>query len=153
MRPHRSLNVASNIDELILRLERVQVDSDRRWGTLTPHEMLCHLSDSLLGVMGERPFSAVDTWWSRNVIKWIAIHTSLPWPQGVPTRPEVDPKRGGTKPIEFDRDRTKTIELLRRFVRLDTRCARHPIFGVMTRDEWMLWGYGHCDHHLRQFGQ
>lgn len=131
----------------------MQADSARRWGTLTSHEMLCHLSDSFLGVMGERPFSAVDTWWSRNVIKWIAIHTSLPWPHGVPTRPEVDPKRGGTKPIEFERDRAKTIELLRRFVRPDTRCAPHPIFGTMTRDEWMLWGYGHCDHHLRQFGQ
>lgn len=153
MRPHRSLNVSSNVDELILRLERVQADSARRWGTLTPHEMLCHLSDSFLGVMGERPVSAVDTWWSRNVIKWIAIHTSLPWPEGVPTRPEVDPKRGGTRPIEFERDRAKTIELLRRFVRPDTNRAPHPVFGVMTRDEWMLWGYGHCDHHLRQFGQ
>src|SRR5690348_8694361 len=153
MRPHRSLNVSSNVDELILTLERVLADSARRWGTLTPHEMLCHLSDSFLGVMGERPVSAVDTWWSRNVIKWIAIHTSLPWPEGVPTRPEVDPKRGGTRPIEFERDRAKTIELLRRFVRPDTNRAPHPVFGVMTRDEWMLWGYGHCDHHLRQFGQ
>ena len=24
--------------------------------------------------------------------------------------------------------------------------------GAMTREEWMLWGYGHVDHHLRQFG-
>jgi len=153
MRPHRSLNVSANIDDVIVRLGRVQTDSVRQWGTMTPHEMLCHLSDSFLAVMGDRPASTVDTWFSRHVIKFIAIHTALPWPQGTPTRPEVDPKRGGTKPIEFERDRTKTIELVRRFVRPDTRCVRHPIFGMMTRDEWMLWGYGHCDHHLRQFGQ
>jgi hypothetical protein len=28
----------------------------------------------------------------------------------------------------------------------------HPIFGRMTLDEWMRWGYRHCDHHFRQFG-
>ena len=68
------------------------------------------------------------------------------------TRPEVDPKRDGTKPAEFERDRVRVLELLQRFVRPDTRCGRHPGFGAMTRDEWLLWGYGHVDHHLRQFG-
>ena len=34
----------------------------------------------------------------------------------------------------------------------DTRFVRHPAFGAMRRDEWLLWGYGHVDHHLRQFG-
>jgi Protein of unknown function (DUF1569) len=28
----------------------------------------------------------------------------------------------------------------------------HPIFGRMTEEEWMRWGYLHVDHHLRQFG-
>lgn len=29
----------------------------------------------------------------------------------------------------------------------------HPIFGEMTEAEWMRWGYLHCNHHLRQFGE
>lgn len=119
---------------------------------MTPHAMLCHLADSFLAVLGERPASASDTWMSRNVIKWIAFHTSLPWPQGVPTRPEVDQERGGTKPVEFERDRQTVVDQLRRFVAVDASLARHPAFGAMTRDEWLLWGYGHVDHHLRQFG-
>jgi len=119
---------------------------------MTAHEMLCHLADSFLAVLGDRPASTADTWSSRTVIKWIALHTSAPWPQGVPTRPEVDPKREGTKPTEFDRDRARVVELLARFVRPDARLDRHPIFGPLTRDEWLLWGYGHVDHHLRQFG-
>jgi hypothetical protein len=34
----------------------------------------------------------------------------------------------------------------------DFRWQRHPIFGVMTEQEWLRWGYLHMDHHLRQFG-
>jgi hypothetical protein len=112
---------------------------------MTPHEMLCHLADSFSAVLGERAASPADTWLSRTIVKWIALHTSLPWPQGVPTRPEVDPKRDGTKPVEFERDRKAVVELIRRFVLPETRCSRHPGFGAMTRNEWLLWGYGHVE--------
>jgi hypothetical protein len=152
MRPYRSLDTGTTVDELVLRLGQLQPTSARRWGTLSSNEMLCHLGDSFSAVLGERQFSAQETWLSRTVVKWIALHTSVPWPQGVPTRPEVDPKRDGTKPAEFERDRTRVLELLVRFVRSDTKYGRHPGFGAMTRQEWLLWGYGHVDHHLRQFG-
>jgi len=45
-------------------------------------------------------------------------------------------------------------ELLARFA--GTSAAEmppHPIFGQMTRAEWLRWGYLHTDHHLRQFGR
>jgi hypothetical protein len=144
--------VPTNVDELISRIARLEPTSGRRWGTMTPHEMLCHLADSFRAVLGERPASSAETWLSRTVVKWIALHTSLPWPQGVPTRPEVDPHRDGTRPAEFERDRKTVVDLIRRFVLPETRCGRHPGFGAMTRDEWLLWAYGHVDHHLRQFG-
>jgi uncharacterized protein DUF1569 len=150
--PHRSLRDHANVDELVQRLSKLGPDSPRRWGTMTAHQMVCHLSDSFLTVLGERQASSKESWMSRTVVKYIALHTKLPWPHGVPTMPEVDQKIGGTKPIEFERDRQKTLDLLRRFVLPDTRYGRHPGFGAMTRDEWMLWGYGHVDHHLRQFG-
>jgi uncharacterized protein DUF1569 len=147
----RSLHAQAYVDEVILRLGKVQADSVRMWGTMTPHEMLCHLGDSFSAVMGDRPASTTDTLLSRTVVRWIALHTSLPWPKGVKTRPEVDPKRDGSKPIEFESDRTRVVQLLRRFAS-ETRCVPHPIFGPLTRDEWLVWGYRHVDHHLRQFG-
>jgi Protein of unknown function (DUF1569) len=152
MRPHRSLADAATVDELLTRLGRLSPDSSRQWGTMSAHEMVCHLGDSFLAMLGDRPASAKETWLSRTVVKWIALHTSLPWPRGVPTRPEVDQKVGGTRPVEFARDRQKTVDLLRRFVQPETRCSGHPIFGVLTREECLIWGYRHLDHHLRQFG-
>ena len=152
MRPWRSLAASENVGELVTRLERIESSSSRRWGTLTSHEMLCHLADAFHATLGERSVAPLDTWFQRTVIKWIALHTSIPWPHDVPTTPEVDPRRGGTKPADFERDRAAVIDLVRRFASADTRYGRHPVFGAMTRDEWLLWGYGHVDHHLRQFG-
>ncbi len=152
MRPHRSLDDPGNLHEILARLARLTPDSRRQWGTMTPHEMLCHLGDSFLAVLGERHASSNESTLSRTLVKWIALHTSLPWPHGVPTRPEVDPKREGTKPEDFERDRQRVADLVGRFVRPDTTYGRHPGFGAMSRSEWLLWAYGHVDHHLRQFG-
>ena len=150
--PYLTLHTAANVGELQRRLARVQPVSARQWGTMTPHEMLCHLGDSFEAVLGDRTASPKQTWLSRSLVKWVALHTSLTWPQGVPTRPEVNPKEQGTKPAEFERDRTRVLELMQHFVRPDAQCVQHPIFGPLTRDEWMRWGYAHTDHHLRQFG-
>ena len=87
----------------------------------------------------------------RTVFKYIALHTNFAWPKGVPTTPEVDPTRAGTRPVNFEEDRARTIALMQRFVEPGVRYRNHPAFGPLTRDEWMIWGWRHTDHHLRQF--
>ena len=146
-----SLTDPGAVDELVARLGKLHDKRPRAWGKMTAHEMLCHLNDSFAGVLGERPISSVETWTTRTIIKYIALHTNLAWPKGTKTRPEVDQTIGGTKPTHFDRDREQTIAHLRRFALPDTRCVPHPFFGALTREEWMIWGYRHTNHHLRQF--
>jgi hypothetical protein len=146
-----SLADPGTIDELVTRLGLLHPRRPRAWGRMTAHETLCHLADSFRLVLGERPFKPIDTWFTRTVIKYVALHTSLAWPKGTATIPEVDQHIGGTKPMEFERDRAIVIELMRRFASPDARCGAHPIFGPLTREEWLVWGYRHMDHHLRQF--
>jgi hypothetical protein len=64
----------------------------------------------------------------------------------------VNPQRRGTRPAAFDADRAQLLIAMRRFVAPDARYAPHPMFGPMTRQEWMTWTFRHVDHHLRQFG-
>jgi hypothetical protein len=40
---------------------------------------------------------------------------------------------------------------MRRFVAPGSKLGAHPSLGPLTRDEWMVWGFRHTDHHLRQF--
>jgi hypothetical protein len=124
----KSLLNSADKKNIFERLSNVRPDSQRRWGRMTPHQMICHLSDSFRSRLGEKKNSSVSNVFTRTVMKWGALYAPLPWPHGIKTMPEMDQEIGGTPPDDFERDRD------------------------MSEAEWMRWGYLHCDHHLRQFG-
>jgi uncharacterized protein DUF1569 len=66
----------------------------------------------------------------------------------------MDQEIDGTRPVEFDADLRELEKIIGNFAQLraDYNWQNHPIFGQMTTDEWLRWGYLHVDHHLRQFG-
>jgi hypothetical protein len=137
------------------RLRRVQVDSRRCWGKMTPHQMICHLNDSFKSVIGEREVAGdKSNLLTRTVVRWIALYAPLKWPHGVPTMPENDQEQGGTPPEDFKRDVDALTNMVERVTsaRRDFEWRRHPIFAEMSERDWMRWAYLHMDHHLRQFG-
>ncbi len=150
----KSLQNSQDKEEILARLQRVNADSARQWGRMTPHQMLCHLSDSFRVVMGEKASERRDNFLSRTVVKWIALDVPLQWPKGVKTMAASDQEREGTPPVEFERDRRELLSLFDRFTRTqkDFNFQAHPMFGELAEAEWLRWGYLHCDHHLRQFG-
>ena len=122
---------------------------------MSAHQMICHLNDSFRAVMGEREVSSACGVLQRTVIRAIALHVPLRWPPGVATRPEIDQQSGGTAPTDFVSDVADLEALVGRFtamVQEGGTLRPHPIFGPLTRREWLRWGYLHTDHHLRQFG-
>lgn len=116
--------------------------------------MVCHLADAYRHCMGELPASPVDSWFTRGILKPLALWVPVPWPPGYPTRPEVDPQRAGRKPADFATDRDLVGVQMDRFTAAvgNGTISRHAIFGPMTAREWLRWGWLHADHHLRQFG-
>ena len=137
-----------------MRLSSIGPAHQRQWGKMTVSEMLCHLSDAFRVSMGERQAQPIDNWATRSLMKWAALRVPIRWPHGVSTGPECDAKLLGTPPSEFEIDRDCLLSLLDRFARQPRGYALqvHPIFGKLTEEEWMRWGYLHTDHHLRQFG-
>ena len=144
----------SDKKSILERLNNVRPDSPRLWGRMTPHQMICHLSDSFKSKLGEKENSRASNFLTRTVVKWIALYAPMPWPHGVKTRPEMDQEIGGTPPDDFESDRLQLVALLERFASPEKNAGfhPHPFFGDMSEAEWMRWGYLHCDHHLRQFG-
>jgi len=144
---------AQDKEEIVRRLRTIRADSGRRWGRMSAHQMICHLSDSFLAVTGQRDVSPASGLLQSTLIKWIALYAPLKWPRGVPTRPEVDQEVGGTKPSHFAADVTQ-LEMLVELITTRKGCfgPTHPIFGNMSDTDWMRWAYLHMDHHLRQFG-
>ena len=140
---------------LLHRLRQITAESPRRWGKMTPHQMICHLHDSFKSVIGEREVSGdKSNLLTRTVVRWMALYAPLKWPHGVPTMPENDQEQGGTPPEDFRRDLDALAVMVERVpaAERDFQWRRHPLFAEMSERDWMRWGYLHVDHHLRQFG-
>jgi hypothetical protein len=140
--------------EILLRLKTVRPDSARRWGRMSAHQMVCHLSDAFRVVTAQKDVSHASGPLQRTVLKWTALYLPIKWPRGFRTRPEVDQEMGGTKPGEFAAD----VRQLENLIELITaqpgsvNWQAHPIFGRMSEADYLRWSYLHMDHHLRQFG-
>ncbi len=146
----------SKLESLIVRLNALRPDAERRWGTLTPGEMLCHVGDGQDVVLMRReatePEGGIRT---RRFLKWVALYaTFVPWGKGAETDPKVDPKREGTQPGDFEADRLRVIESLRAIAAAAEGELNpiHGLFGPMSTRDWQQSAYRHVDHHLRQFG-
>jgi hypothetical protein len=142
-------------NEVITRLRQVSATSERRWGQMNAGQMICHLADSYRAALGERKVSSLNAGLlQRTLVKRIALYTSMQWPKGVPTMPEVKQGEGGTNPADFEADRADLVALIERFPtnRQALENTPHPFFGKMSYGDWIRWGYRHADHHLRQFG-
>lgn len=149
----RTLAHPGDLADLLRRLQTLRPDSAARWGRMSVHQMICHLGDAMLVAADQKTAGAVNGPLKSTIVKWIALYLPLRWPSGIRTVAEIDQEISGTKPREFIRDVRELDTRLRRFVEDEqTMCPTHPIFGPMSRKEWLRWAYLHTDHHLRQFG-
>ena len=136
------------------RLARLTPDAARRWGTMTPQEMLCHLGDACEMVLRLRPRIKPVALRRRPFLKRLALWTPIRAPRNMATNPEQDPRSAGTRPSEFARDRERVLTALRGIATADASTLEpaHGLLGVMSLRDWQRWAYKHTDHHLRQFG-
>ena len=138
--------------ELLDRLNKVTPEAKALWGRMSVEQMMSHLVQA-----GELPFNSdipdISTFMSRTFIKALVLYV-LPMPKEVKTSAPMDQQQDGRKPLGFEIDKAKTIELLNQIGTLpsDQECSYHPFFGKMSVKEWGLIAHKHTDHHLRQFG-
>lgn len=86
----KTLSDPACMHELVSRLERIRPDTPRQWGKMTAPQMICHLNDAFLGIIGEKPMDIPRGFTLWPLMKYIALYSPGKWPKGVPTRPEFD---------------------------------------------------------------
>jgi hypothetical protein len=149
----KTLRNPRDTDQILSRLQGVRPGTSRRWGKMSPHQMICHLSDGLRLYMGLKSVAAPGFPYPSKLLQWWCLWVPIRWPKGFQTVPELDQQIGGTQPVEFDRDVAELRSLLHRFSRNPPQFNwPHTYFGPMSVAAWMRLGYLHSDHHLRQFG-
>lgn len=137
------------------RIRLLSPDRKGLWGKMTPAQAVCHLSDTYRVGLGEIHMPRVRLPLPLGLIRWLMLYSRVPWPKGVPTRPELRQGNAadsqGTKPGDFTQDCQTLLQLQDRYCTCADRPA-HPLFGKMSDADWLRMGYLHVDHHLRQFG-
>src|SRR5918992_1083027 len=98
--------------ELLRRLKMVRPDSVRRWGRMSAHQMVCHLTDAFRMGIGQKAVSHAAGPLQRTMVKWVVLYLPLRWPPGILTRPEIDQVLGGTRPTDFAADVAELETLL-----------------------------------------
>src|SRR5439155_23546527 len=98
--------------EILRRLTALRHDSVRRWGRMSAHQMVCHLTDGYRILTGERITTPATSSLPRPLMKWIALYAPVKWPAGISTTPELDQNIGGTRPVAFEADIAQLVQLL-----------------------------------------
>jgi len=148
-RMHASLYDHESRAAIVRRIHALHEHSPRRWGKMTPAQMLAHCRVGLEVALGEtRPKRAL----LGLFVGWFAKRVALgnkPLPKNMPTGPEFLIH----SPRSLEVERRALLEALERFGAKPKHIGQfpHPFFGSMTAEEHDRLQWRHLEHHLRQF--
>lgn len=135
---------------LTSRLQAIQPDAPRQWGTLTCNQMMAHVGDQLRMAVGDIACPLGGGPMAHFPMKHLILYV-LPWPKAKAKSP---PQGFTTDPGEFDADREAVLALIDRLAAQagSSEWPVSPVFGRMSQTDWGALSAKHLDHHLRQFG-
>lgn len=142
-----------NYAQIVSRLKALEETAQRKWGTMTPAQMLRHCRSQIEFILS--PTSDVKVYptaFRFAPVRWLALNV-VPWPQNSKTAPEMDVTKKLTDVQDFGREKQLILEALHNLYHMPHVEAIHPLFGKMGKNQWGRVVWKHLDHHLRQFGQ
>jgi hypothetical protein len=149
----KNLFDATVANQVKVRLEKLEPESERLWGKMSTAQMLAHCSISMQWAVGEvapekgpLPMRVIG-----RLIKPMVFRNDDPMRKNSPTAKSLIV--ADERNLSHERDRL--LGLIDRFEAGGAAgCTKnlHSFFGKMTPEEWAILMYKHLDHHLRQFG-
>ncbi len=141
-----------NYAQIMNRLKSLQESSERRWGTMTPAQMLRHCRSQIEFILSPPDNVKIyPTAFRFAPVRWLALY-GVPWPKNSRTAPEMDVNKKLTDVADFQTEHTLMLEALHNLYQAAHVEAIHPLFGKMGKSQWGRVVWKHLDHHLRQFG-
>jgi len=147
----KNLYEGSTVKEILARIETLQPDTQRLWGTMSVSQMLAHCSIGMEVTMGRKnpPRLLIGRLLSPFLKK--TYYDPNPFRRNSPTAEMFIVK--GEPDFEIEKERLKA--LIQEFAdHGPAGCTTHPhaFFGNFSPEQWSIASYKHLDHHLRQFG-
>lgn len=147
----KSLFDTDSYNEVILRLNNLTPQSQRKWGKMDVAQMLAHNSAPLKIPLSKKKLPRI---FLGRLLGWIIkskLYNDAPWKQNLPTSPDFMVKNQRV----FDVEKKELNELIEAFYKAGPDGISkypHPFFGKFTPEQWGKSMYKHLDHHFQQFG-
>ena len=134
-------------------VSKLTPDSERKFGSLDAHGMLCHLLSAMQMSLGEIEVADESKPILRSIMRKFAFEWVTTWPGGKIKAPV---KLTPTPEDEFEADKQKLLDYFDKFlVALEERpdeLTVNPALGPTTIRYWSRIHGMHMNHHFRQFG-
>jgi hypothetical protein len=145
----KSLLDKETFSEVKDRLNKLNENSERQWGKMTPAQMARHCQFPLKIMLGHDKYDLKPNWLVNLLFKKSMYNDKL-WRKNLPTVKRFKQ----TKDRDFTQEKAKLEALVDEIgSKIDKEnWGDHPAFGKLTNEQWGKMQYKHLDHHLRQFG-
>lgn len=143
--------LSENYQEVMRRLENIQPNAERKWGTMTVDEMLHHLNLAFGSGLGYYTLPDVSDPQNRTAIKDYVLNVAKYFEPGTETAPTL--KIDENKHYDFSTEKHLLKEILEKayHTKSDEEWGTHTLFGEMTREDWGKLIMIHTNHHFQQF--
>lgn len=140
-------------DEFAKRLEKLNENTPRKWGTMNATQMLAHLNEAFRIALGMAPSKDVSGFYSRYIKFPVAVYVLPFWPHGEKAPKEINVIANKISTKDFYTELAfllKFMEVLSE--RENGKLKPHPMFGSLSKKQWADLFTRHIDHHFKQFG-
>ena len=136
---------------LTKRVKSITPQSVRQWGTMSPDQMLHHLTLATGCALGYFDLPDESYLLSRTVSKWLLVDLLSVQPKGllIPLTFKIPP----TEHFDFEHEKKLLLEIINKACNSISTSdwGPHPLFGSMSSNEWGRLYTTHIDYHLKQF--
>lgn len=135
--------------EIIDRINKLTLQSQRQWGKMNAAQMLAHVQMPIGVALGTN--TVKGNWLMRLILPLFKkmLYNDKPYKQSLPTD-KTFVMTGETK--DFNLEKAKLLDMITRFTEANIVNEKHPVFGHLGKENWSKATWKHIDHHLRQFG-
>jgi Protein of unknown function (DUF1569) len=134
---------------IISRINSLTPQSKALWGKMNVSQMLAHLQMPIAIAYGTHQPKGSFLLRIIGPLFKSKLWDETPYKQSLPTDPTFV-MTGSEK--DFEKEKTKLLEMVNRFTESAVAGERHPVFGKMNKENWSKATWKHLDHHLKQFG-
>jgi hydroxymethylglutaryl-CoA reductase len=135
-------------------LKKLAPDTPRKWGQMSPQQMVEHLTSYVRVASGKTPEKVITSEEQLPAFKRFLESEKQFRPGTINPLNTGAPNAVRMKDLQaaIDEYLSEMKDFYSIFEMEPGKITAHPSFGELTYDEWILLQYKHLSHHARQFG-